>query len=318
MSRERFFRSRGEIIVMLEIDLCGIQLKNPTILASGVLGISGSLLSRVLTEGGAGAVVTKSVGPVRTGFPNPTVVEVEAGFLNAMGLPNPGIEEFIKEDLIPLANKGPIFASIFGSDSEEFARNARLIEPHVQAIELNVSCPHVQVGQIGQDASLTKEVVSAVKKAVKIPIFCKLTPNVAPQDLIKIARAAQDEGADAITAINTVRAMAIDINIEKPILANRHGGLSGPAIKPIAIRAVYDLATSLDIPIIGVGGITTWEDAVEFFLAGASAIQIGTGIAWKEITIFKSVCEGIKHHLKRKGYANVSDLIKRAHRSIKK
>lgn len=299
--------------MMLEIDLCGLHLKNPTMLASGVLGISGSLLARALKEGGAGAVVTKSIGAPRSGFPNPTVVEVDCGYLNAMGLPNPGVEKFIEEDLVSLKGVSPIIASIFGSDPDSFARNASLVQRHVQAIELNVSCPHVEVGQIGQDLELTKGVVSAVKKVVKLPIFCKLTPNVTPQDLITIAQAAEKAGADAITAINTVRAMTIDIDAERPILSNRYGGLSGPAIKTIAIRAVYDLATNLKIPIIGVGGITNWKDAVEFFLAGASAIQIGTAIAWKDITVFQEICQGIKGHLQQKGYKQVSELIGRAH-----
>lgn len=295
-----------------------LQLKNPVMLAAGILGISGPVLKRV-AKAGAGAVVTKSIGPEpREGYINPSVISLnEFSCLNAVGLSNPGYLEFSKE--ISVAKQGgvPVIVSIFGAEIEEFCKIAKEMEKNgADALELNLSCPHggKYGASIGQDSKLTGEIVNAVKSTVLIPIFVKLTPNVT--DLIPIAKSAEDNGADAITAINTVRAMSIDIETAMPILSNKYGGLSGPAIKPIAIKHIYDLYKEVEIPLIGVGGIVSWKDAVEFFLAGATALQIGTGLLYLEsyMDIFNKITEGILNFLKRKGNIHLEEIIGLSHR----
>ena len=298
----------------LATEIAGLKLANPTMLASGILGYTGLSLKSVI-EAGAGAVVTKSMGlEQRTGYPNPTVVQVDCGLLNAMGLPNPGISHF-KEEMKQLKNSGvPTIVSIYGYSAEEFATVAETAaEIGADAIELNVSCPHVKKAgaEIGCDPHLLTEIVREVKKKVDKPVIAKLTPNVA--NIGEIAEAAEKAGADAITAINTVKAMSIEIETGRPLLANKFGGLSGPAIKPIAVRCVYDVYSSVDVPVIGCGGISSWQDAIEFMLAGASAIQIGTAIAFKDVNVFSSVAKGIDTYLQRKGFRNVKELVGLAH-----
>ena len=299
----------------LVTEVCGLELVNPTMLASGILGYTGLSLKSVI-EAGAGAVVTKSLGlEPRTGYPNPTVVQVDCGLLNAMGLPNPGISHF-GEELKELKDTGvPVIVSIYGFSSEEFAKVAETaVKLGADALELNVSCPHVKKAgaEIGCDASLLMEVVEGVKKRVDKPVFVKLTPNVA--SIGEMAKVAVEAGADAITAVNTVKAMAVEIETARPILANKFGGLSGPAIKPIAVRAVYDIYRAVDVPVVGCGGIASWQDAVEFMLAGASAVQIGTAIAYKGPKIFSSITRGIDTYLKKKGYKNVKEIVGLTHK----
>jgi dihydroorotate dehydrogenase (NAD+) catalytic subunit len=298
----------------LTTEIAGLKLANPTMLASGILGYTGLSLKSII-EAGAGAVVTKSMGlEPRTGYPNPTVVQTDCGLLNAMGLPNPGISHF-KEEMKELKNTGvPTILSIYGYSSEEFAKVAETaVKVGADALELNVSCPHVKKAgaEIGCDPLLLTEIVKEVKKRVNIPVIVKLTPNVA--NIGEIAKAAEEAGADAITAINTVKAMNIEIETGRPLLANKFGGLSGPAIKPIAVRCVYDVYRSVDVPVIGCGGIASWQDAVEFMLAGASAVQIGTAIAFKGVSVFSSVAKGIDTYLKNKGFKNVKELVGLAH-----
>jgi dihydroorotate dehydrogenase (NAD+) catalytic subunit len=298
----------------LATEIAGLKLASPTILASGILGYTGLSLKSII-EAGAGAVVTKSMGvEPRTGYPNPTVVQTDCGLLNAMGLPNPGISHF-KEEMKELKNTGvPIILSIYGFSSEEFAKVAEnAAKMGADALELNVSCPHVKKAgaEIGCEPLLLTEIVKEVKKKFDKPVIVKLTPNVA--NIGEIAKAAEKAGADAITAINTVKAMSIEIETGRPLLANKFGGLSGPAIKPIAVRCVYDVYRSVDVPVIGCGGITSWQDAIEFMLAGASAVQIGTAIAFKGVSVFSSVSKGIDAHLKRKGFKNVKELVGLAH-----
>ena len=298
----------------LATELCRLQLANPTMLASGILGYTGLSMKSVI-EAGAGAVVTKSLGlKPRSGYSNPTVVQVDCGLLNAMGLPNPGINHF-GEELAELKNaRIPTIVSIYGFSSEEFSKVAyTATKLGADALELNVSCPHVEKAgaEIGCDDSLLADVVEEVTKKVDKPVFVKLTPNVA--NVGEMARTAVEAGADAITAVNTVKAMAIEVETTRPILANKFGGLSGPAIKPIAVRAVYDVYRSVNVPIIGCGGITSWQDAVEFMLAGASAVQIGTAIAFKGLDVFRSVSEGINAYLKKKGFKNIEEIVGIAH-----
>jgi dihydroorotate dehydrogenase (NAD+) catalytic subunit len=301
----------------LKVNLAGLSLENPTMLASGILGYSAQTLESIV-EGGAAAVVTKSVGlKPRKGYANPTVVQASCGLINAVGLPNPGIEEFAKDIReAKIALKVPLIVSVYGFSAEEYALVAKkAVEAGADAVELNVSCPHVkEIGaEIGQKPEVLAEAVRKVKTAIKKPVFVKLTPNVA--DISEIAEVAVKAGADAITAINTVKAMAIDVETAKPILSNRKGGLSGPAIKTVALRCVYEIYERVKAPIIGCGGITDWRDAVEFMLAGATAVQIGTAIALRGPTVFRAVARGIKAYLKRKGFRSVTEIVGLAHKS---
>jgi len=300
---------------VLKVNIAGLEINNPTMLAAGVLGISHSSLERVF-EAGAGAVVTKSIGiSPRKGYPNPTVVHLGFGLLNAMGLPNSGIDEYCKEVIIAKEHGVKIVTSIFGSLPEDFQILATKMESSgADAIELNLSCPHVKgVGmQIGHDPEFIHTIVSAVKSVVKIPVITKLTPNVT--NIVDIAKAAENAGVDAITAINTVRAMAIDIETGRPLLANKIGGLSGQAIQPIALRCVYEVSKNVEVPVIGVGGILNWRDAVAFLLAGASAIQLGTAIAVRGLNIFHEINEGLKKYMNKKGYENVNEFIGFSHK----
>ena len=316
MPVDNLYYKRGtEMGTRIVTDIAGLKIANPTILASGILGYTGLSLKSVI-DAGAGAIVTKSMGlKPRTGYLNPTVVQTECGLLNAMGLPNAGINQF-KEELTQLKNsKAPCIVSIYGFSSEEFGKVAETaLKLGADALELNVSCPHIKKAgaEIGCDPFLLKEVVEEVKKKVDKPVFVKLTPNVT--NIAEIARVVEKAGADAITAVNTFKAMAIETETGRPILANKFGGLSGPAVKPIAVRCVYDIYSSVDIPIIGCGGISSWQDAVEFMLAGASAIQIGTAVAFKGVEVFGSISRGIEAYLKRKDFMNVKDIVGLAHR----
>ena len=254
--------------------LTGLKLKNPTILAAGVLGTTGASLCRVAREGGAGAVVTKSIGPApKTGHSNPSMVKLDCGFLNAMGLPNPSYPGFLQElDIAKKDSDVPVIASIFGGTPSEFAEVAEgLLPGKPDAFELNVSCPHAEGygAAVGSNPCLVEAVTAAVKDVSKVPVWVKLTPNVS--DITCIGTAAESGGADAVVAINTVKGMAIDIESGYPVLGNRSGGLSGKAVKPVAVKCVYDLYTALEIPVIGVGGVSSWQDAVEMMMAGASS-----------------------------------------------
>ena len=299
----------------LSISFAGLALANPTILASGILGYSAESLSRV-AKGGAGAVVTKSVGvEPRVGYSNPTVVQAEAGLINAMGLPNPGIEVYSEEiKFSKTILHVPVIVSVFGYSAEEYALVAkRAALAGADAVELNVSCPHVrQTGaEIGQNPKLLMEVVQMVKAEINKPLIVKLSPNVS--DITVLAHVAVEAGADALTVANTLKAMAIDAETTMPILANVRGGLSGPAIKPVALRCVYDIHEAYeDVPIIGCGGISDWRDAVEFMLAGASAVQIGTAVA-VDIEVFQSINKGVETYLRRKQLGSVKDIVGLAH-----
>ncbi len=293
--------------------MAGLAMRNPVMLAAGILGVTGLSLRRV-AEAGAGAVVTKSIGPSpRAGYGNPTLVGVECGLLNAVGLPNPGAEEFARE--VEVAKEGgvPVIASIFGPSEREFAHVASVMEgAGADGLELNVSCPHAEVADLGQSPDLTAGVVKAVKKSVGIPVLVKLTPNVT--DIVAVARRAEEAGADGLTCVNTLRAMAIDTETGRPILANRVGGLSGPAIRPVAVRCVYEVSREVGIPVVGCGGVVDWRDAVEFLLAGASAVQVGSAVAWRGLGVFREVAEGIRAYLERKNYRSVSEIVGLSHR----
>lgn len=301
---------------LLSTSFAGLELTNPTILASGILGYSTQSLSRV-TKGGAGAVVTKSVGTEpRVGYSNPTVVQADSGLINAMGLPNPGIDVFTEEiKFSKTILRVPVIVSVFGYTAEDYAVVAKkAIAAGADAVELNVSCPHVkQTGaEIGQSPKFLTEVVQQVKAAINKPLIVKLSPNVA--DIGTLARAAVEAGADALTAVNTLKAIAIDSETMRPILSNSKGGLSGPALKPVALRCVFDIHEALnDVPIIGCGGVTNWRDAIEFFLAGASAVQIGTAVA-DNTEVFQTITKGVETFLRKKHYGSVKEIVGLAHR----
>jgi dihydroorotate dehydrogenase (NAD+) catalytic subunit len=281
----------------LSVDVGGLILQNPVMLAAGILGTTGASLRRAALAG-AGGVVTKSIGSdPREGHPGPTVVQVECGLLNAMGLPNPGFREFQKEIDVAKTSGVPVVASIFGSSAAEFARIARGLQP--DAFELNLSCPHAEKygSELGRYPDLVEAVTGAVKASANVPVWVKLTPNTA--DILELGRAAQSGGADAVVAINTLKAMAIDIETGYPILGNKFGGLSGSAVKPVAVRCVYELASNLDIPVIGVGGVSSWEDAVEMMMAGAKAVQVGTAL-YRGYEVFKEITDGLSSYLDRK------------------
>jgi dihydroorotate dehydrogenase (NAD+) catalytic subunit len=301
----------------LNVNLAGLKLANPTMLASGILGYSAETFETI-ARGGAGAVVTKSVGmKPREGFANPTVVQADSGLINAMGLPNPGIEGFVTE--IRQAKRilnVPLVVSVYGFSAEEYASVAsKAVRAGADAIEVNVSCPHVcETGsEIGQNPKLLTQVVRKVKAIVGKPVFAKLSPNVT--SMVEIAEAAQMAGADALTIMNTVKALAIDVETMMPILANKVGGLSGSAVKPVALRHVYEVYERAEVPIIGCGGISDWRDAVEFMLAGASAVQIGTAIAINGPSVFRNVTRGIDTYLKKKRFRSVKEIVGLSHRS---
>jgi len=294
---------------MLSLNLTGIQLTNPLMLAAGIMGTTGGSMKRIALAG-AGALVTKSIGlEPKSGHSNPSMVEVDCGYLNAMGLPNPSYKNFQQE--IDPAKEGRItvIASIFGGCALDFSEIAGTI--HADAFELNVSCPHAHGygAEIGTDPALVEDITRAVKKTVNVPVWVKLTPNVT--NIKSIALAAQSGGADAVVAINTVRAMAIDIESGYPILGNKFGGLSGRTIKPVAVKCVYDLYEALDIPVIGVGGISDWKDAVEFIMAGAQAVEIGSAIG-NNINIFNVISSGMEVFLKQKEWT-LKDIYGMAH-----
>jgi len=247
---------------------------NHLILAAGILGTTGCSLARVL-DTGAGAVVTKSIGPYpHEGHPGPCFCEVPGGIINAMGLPNPS-REFIPE--LEVLRDRPVIASVFGGNPTEFREVASWFTGRVSAVELNLSCPHAEGygAAIGSDPAMVEACTRAVK-SLGMPVWVKLTPNVT--DITACGRAAERGGADAIVAINTVKAMRISTDLKRPVLGNRFGGLSGPAIFPVAVRCVYELYDACRIPVIGCGGITTARDVVEMMMAGASAVQIGSAV----------------------------------------
>ncbi len=286
-----------------------LQLANPTLLSSGV---HGSSLGKVLEalKVGAGGAVTKSIGPEpRAGYPEPTLVDVECGMVNAAGLPNPGAQKFA-EELGAIKGKNlPVFVSVFGGDEKEFSKVMGTLDgSDFLGFELNLSCPHVAgVGtEVGHDPELVAKVVRAAKKSTKKPVFAKLSPNT--DRLVEVAKAAVDSGADGLTAVNTVRAMAIDIERQRPSLSNGYGGLSGPAIRPIALRCVYELREAFDVPIMGCGGVSGWQDAVQFFLAGANAVQVGSATV-KKFAVFNDINVGILEYLERKGHKALGEIV---------
>ena len=260
------------------VELCGVTLKNPVMTASGTFG-SGAEYSEFTDLNRLGAVVTKGVANVPwPGNPTPRVAEVYGGMLNAVGLQNPGIDLFCERD-IPFLKKydTKIIVNVCGHSTEEYVEVVkRLAEEPVDMLEINISCPNVKEGGIafGQNPASAERITAAVKKVAKHPVIMKLSPNVT--DITEMAKAVEAGGADAVSLINTITGMKIDINRRTFAVANKTGGMSGPAVKPVAVRMVYQVANAVRLPIIGMGGIATAEDALEFIMAGASAVAVGT------------------------------------------
>ncbi len=308
------------MIMSLTTKIGDVTTRNPMILASGVLGTTYSILNRMY-EAGLGAVITKSIGvKSRNGHPNPSVFALNEirSVINSVGLANPGYQIFREDIEILLKNSTPTIVSIFGENKEEFQEVLEgLKDLPVLAFELNFSCPNTEKGgtQIGTDPDLVYEIVKDLREKTSTSLWVKLTPNVS--DIIEIAAAAVKGGCDALVAINTLKAMVIDIHAKQPILGYKKGGLSGAAIKPVGIRYVYDLYEHFGnkIPLIGVGGIFRGEDIIEYLLAGASAVEIGTslGVAYPEnmVRFFQTK---IKKYMKEQQYDSISEITGRAHK----
>ncbi len=300
----------------LSVNVCNIRLSNPTILASGILGTTKALLKRV-AESGAGAVTIKSVSTEpREGHKNPTVITFDAGMLNAVGYSNPGVVAAAKE-FASLQDVGvPVIASVIGTQKEDFVRVVDgLSASKFSAIEIPLSCPHTPgfgllAGQGTPQAAF--DITSAVRKATELPIFVKLSPSI--PEICAVAKAAEDAGANAITAVNSMGpGMIINIEAQKPILSFKVGGVTGDALRPIAVRCVYDLYNAVKIPVIGVGGISTGRHAIEMIMAGASAVGIGTGVYYRGIEVFKRVCEEMTLWMEENGFDDINKIVGAAH-----
>jgi dihydroorotate dehydrogenase (NAD+) catalytic subunit len=283
-------------------------------LASGILGISQSIFERLYAEN-IGAVVTKSisVNPMK-GYPNPTIIPLGGGsYLNAVGLSNPGVAAFSKE--LSENRNIPIMISLVGSSEKEFSKMVKVFDSlKIIGYEINLSCPHVsKMGmELGDDPEAVNKIVRAVRINTNKPISVKV--GVGSIDVVELARVAIEAGANIITAINTLRAMSIDIETMMPVLSNLIGGLSGNAIKPIGIRCVYEISKKLQVPVIGCGGVSSWQDVIEYMIGGASAVQIGSILGSSGPKIFTHITKDLKKYVEKKGLRNISELIGIAHK----
>ena len=296
------------------VNIAGVELKNPVMTASGTFG-SGMEYSEFVDLSRLGGVVTKGVADVPwPGNPTPRVAETTGGMLNAIGLQNPGIDVFCKRDIPFLKQHDTkIMVNVCGYSTEEYLRVVeRLASEPVDLLEINISCPNVKEGGIafGQDPKAVETITREVKKVAAQPVVMKLSPNVT--DITVMARAAEAGGADAVSLINTLTGMKIDVERQTFALANKTGGMSGPAVKPVAVRMVYQVAQSVNIPIIGMGGIATAEDALEFILAGATAVSVGTANFFNPYATVE-IAEGIENYMKRHNIEKLTDLIGAVH-----
>lgn len=293
----------------LTVNIVGVEFKNPVITASGTFGF-GREYSEFYPLREIGGLSCKGITlKPRMGNPPPRIAETPSGILNAVGLQNPGVDHFIEQDLPWLKEQETVvIANIAGNTPEEYAQMAeKLSESSVDMIEMNISCPNVKHGgvQFGTSCQSVGAITREVRAHCKKPLMVKLSPNVS--DIAEIARAAESEGADALSLINTLTGMRIDINTRRPIIRNNTGGLSGPAVFPVAVRMVWQTAGAVKIPVVGMGGISTWRDAVEMMLAGASAIQVGTALFSDPYAPLK-IKEGLNRYLDDQGIASVTEL----------
>ncbi len=297
-------------MIHTQIDLAGVSLQNPVMTASGTFG-SGMEYADYVDLNRLGAVVTKGVSLTPwEGNPTPRVAETDSGMLNAIGLQNPGVEVFCKRDLPYLQQFSTrIIVNVCGRTPAEYIGVVeRLSEEEIDLLEINISCPNVDADFLafGQDPHLVEQLTAQIKQKARQPVIIKLTPNVT--DITEIARAAQAGGADALSLINTLKGMKIDVERRTFALANRTGGLSGAAIRPIAVRMVYETAHAVSLPIIGMGGICSAQDALEFILAGARAVSVGTA-SFRNPAAVLTVVEGIEEYMRRKNIVNLQELI---------
>lgn len=298
----------------MSVKIAGVELKNPVMTASGTFG-SGMEYSNLVDLNRLGAVVTKGVANVPwQGNPTPRIAETYGGMINAIGLQNPGIDVFVKRDIPFLSQYDTkIIVNVCGKSKEDYVEVVeRLADEPVDMLEINISCPNVKEGGIafGQKADAAYEITKAVKAAAKQPVIMKLSPNVT--DITEMARAVEAGGADAVSLINTLTGMKIDVNRRSFAVANKTGGLSGPAIKPVAVRMVYQTANAVKIPVIGMGGIMNAEDALEFILAGATAVSVGTAnFANPQATV--EIIDGIAEYMERNHIENIKELIGAVH-----
>lgn len=301
----------------LTVRWAGVNLRNPFLLASGIWGESGESLAGAWNAG-AGGVITKSIGSVaRPGYPNPTIETYDRwGLLNAMGLPNPGIDEYPREIEIARAAGATVIGSVFGGTAEEFARlSVRMASTGVVALELNLSCPHAEGfgTEVGGTPADVERIVRAVTKEVSIPVIAKITPNT--NDAAGLALAAERGGAAAVSAINTLRAIAIDVHLRRPVLSHGLGGLSGSAIKPVGLACVWQIFEKVSIPVIGVGGISSAEDALEYVMAGAQVLEVGTQVTFEGIGVFGRLPRELSRLLDALGFSRLEEAVGVAHRA---
>ena len=294
----------------LSTNLGGIQLRNPVLTASGTFGY-GTEFAPFMDLRRIGGFVAKSLTlEPRHGNPPPRIVETPAGMLNAISLENVGVHAFVEEKLPEIPEGVPVIASVFGTEIGLYAEVCRCLTgaPKVVGIEVNASCPHVKSGggEFGQNSAVLAQLVRAVRSATSLPLLVKLSPNVT--DIAEMARVCEGEGADGISAINTLRALVVDVETRRPSLSNGLGGLSGPAIRPVALRMVWECAHAVEIPVCGIGGICTAEDAIQFLLCGAAAVQVGTA-NFLNPTAAVEVAEGVAEYCVRHGVDRVSDLV---------
>jgi dihydroorotate dehydrogenase (NAD+) catalytic subunit len=298
----------------LSVNLCGVRLPNPTVLASGVLGLSQEIFGR-LARSGCGAITTKSCSlQPRTGYHNPVVVDWGYGLINAVGLANPGVEVMVEEIRLARERLGPlgvpIIASIFANTIYDFGPMARYIsEAQPDLIEVNISCPNIDARfeqMFAASPYVAAQVTRRVKENTRIPILVKLSPNV--EDIAKVAREVEAAGADGITAINSLGpGLVLDVETGRPVLANKWGGVSGPAIRPIAVKCVRDVCKVVKIPVIGMGGVTDARDAIEMMLVGATAVGLGSAVNYRGMNVFSQVAAGIAEYMQRHGYTRLDD-----------
>ena len=293
----------------MTVNIAGVEWKNPVTTASGTFG-SGVEFSEYTDLNRLGAVTTKGVANVPwPGNPTPRVAEVYGGMMNAIGLQNPGIELFCKRDIPFLKQYDTrIIVNVCGKSEEDYCETVeRLSEEPVDMLEINISCPNVKEGGIafGQDPKAVEAITKAVKAKAKQPVIMKLSPNVT--DIAEMAKAVEAGGADAVSLINTLTGMKIDIHRKQFVLANQTGGVSGPAIHPIAVRMVYQAAQAVKLPVIGMGGISCAEDAIEFILAGASAVSVGTA-NFHNPAVTMEIVDGIEEYMKRQGFESIADM----------
>ncbi|MBU2565449.1 MAG: dihydroorotate dehydrogenase [Candidatus Thermoplasmatota archaeon] len=294
---------------MLSTEISGLKLRNPTILASGILGETGESLINA-ARNGAGAVTTKSIGiKPNEGNKNPTVLETGYGLINAVGLANPGIDNYENEIKTALKSNVSVIGSVFGKNKKEFVLVSKKMENFgVNAVELNLSCPHARgYGvEIGEDKKLVYDIVKNVKKTVDIPVFVKISGH---SNILSLAKNIESAKADAIVAINSLRGIKIDLDLRIPVLSNKIGGYSGPGIKPVGVRTVYEIASSVKIPVIGCGGVMNGKDAVEYMMAGASAVQIGSAVHYRGVDVFRKICKEIRMWMKKNDYKKIDEIV---------